>query len=114
MAQACFLRHNILMPKVIPETELNAIVKIVRGFSRPVSIEEISASRSLEGLPRRNLQRRLKLLVENNRLIGISERGGRRYVVPETERVVPEEKKPAVPPEIIPLSPESKEIRAIG
>ena len=113
MAQACFLRHNILMPKVIPETELNAIVKIVRGFSRPVSIEEISASRSLEGLPRRNLQRRLKLLVENNRLIGISERGGRRYVVPETERVVPEEKKSAVPPEIIPLSPESEVIRAI-
>ena len=113
MAQACFLRHNILMPKVIPETELNAIVKIVRGFSRPVSIEEISASRSLEGLPRRNLQRRLKLLVENNRLIGISERGGRRYVVPETERVVPEEIKPAAPPEIIPLSPEAEEIRAI-
>jgi hypothetical protein len=55
----------------------------------------------------------LKLLVESGRLIGISERGGRRYQIPEAVAGLVEEKKPATPPGIIPFSPESKEIRAI-
>ena len=101
------------MPKIIPETELNAIVEIVRGFSRPVSIEAISSSKALENIPRRNLQRRLKLLVESNRLVGISERGGRRYRIPEAEDELAGKKKPATYRDIMPLSQESEEIRAI-
>ncbi len=101
------------MPKIIPETELDAIVEIVRRFSRPVSIEEISASKDIEGLPRRTLQRRLALLVESGRLVGISERGGRRYRIPEAEDELVEEKKPATYRQIIPMSQESEEIRAI-
>lgn len=113
MAQTCFLRHNRFMPKVISETELSAIVEIVRSFSRPVSIEEISASKALGNIPRRNLQRRLKLLVDSGRLVGISERGGRRYQVPEAVTELAEEKKPATHPGIIPMSEDSKEISAI-
>lgn len=101
------------MPKIIPEEELDTIVEIVRGFSRPVSIEEISANKSLKGLPRRNLQRRLKLLVESARLVGISERGGRRYRIPDAKEELAAGKKTARHPEIIPLSHASEEIRAI-
>jgi hypothetical protein len=90
------------MPKIIPKAELDAIVEIVREISRPVSIEEISTNKSLEDIPRRNLQRRLKLLVESGRLIGISERGGRRYRIPEAGVELPEGKKPATYREIIP------------
>jgi hypothetical protein len=113
MAQTCFLRHNRYMPKIIPKTELDAIVEIVKGFSRPVSIEKISASKDIENLPRRTLQRRLALLVENGSLVGISERGGRRYHVPEAEEKLTEEKKPATISDTIPLSQESEEIRVI-
>ena len=101
------------MPKIIPKTELDAIVEIVKGFSRPVSIEKISASKDIESLPRRTLQRRLALLVENGRLVGISERGGRHYHVPEAEEKLAEEKKPATISDTIPLSQESEEIRVI-
>ncbi len=101
------------MPKIIPKTELDAIVEIVRRFSRPVSIEEISTSTDIERLSRRTLQRRLALLVENGRLVGISERGGRRYHVPEAKDELAAEKKPATYREIIPLSQDSEEIRAI-
>ena len=101
------------MPKIIPKTELDAIVEIVRGFSRPVSIEEISTGKGIEGISRRTLQRRLALLVENGRLVGISERGGRRYHVSETKNELTGEKKPATYREIIPLSQESEEIRSI-
>ena len=96
------------MPKIIPKTELDAIVEIVRGFSRPVSIEKISASKDIEGLSRRTLQRRLALLVESGRLVGISERGGRRYHVSEAKDDLVGEKKPANYREIIPLSQESR------
>jgi hypothetical protein len=101
------------MPKIIPKTELDAIVEIVDGFSRPVAIEEIFASKDIVDLPRRTLQRRLALLVKNGRLVGISERGGRRYRIPEIKDKIVEEKKPATYREIIPLSQESEDIRAI-
>jgi hypothetical protein len=113
VAQTCFLRHNRQMPKIIPKTELDAIVEIVRGFSGPVSIEAISANKDIEDLSRRTLQRRLASLVESGRLVGISERGGRRYHVPEAKDELAKEKKPATYREIIPLSQESEEIRAI-
>ena len=46
-------------------------------------------------------------------LVGISDRGGRRYRIPESEDELAEEKKPAAYHEIIPLSQGSEEIRAI-
>ncbi len=107
------LRHNSSMPKIIPQTELDAIVEIVRGFSEPVSLEQIF-SHLQDRLPRRTLQRRLALLVENGRLAGISKRGGRRYHVPSVkERPTEEKLQEAAYREIIPLSQEAKEIRAI-
>ncbi len=41
MAQPMLLRHNSSMPKIIPQTELDAIVEIVNGISEPVSLEQI-------------------------------------------------------------------------
>jgi hypothetical protein len=101
------------MPKIIPKTQLDAIVEIVNGFSRPVAIEEIATSKDIGGLPRRTLQRRLALLVKSGRLVGISERGGRRYLIPEAKDKLVEEKKPATYRIIIPLSQASEEIHAI-
>ena len=101
------------MPKIIPKAELDAIIEIVKGFPGPVSFEEISSSKELEGIPRRTLQRRLALLVESGRLVGTGEKKGRRYHLPEAEEKLVEEKRPAIPPGIISLSPESEEIRAI-
>jgi hypothetical protein len=104
MAQFMLLRHNSSMPKIIPQTELDAIVEIVSGFSEPVSLEQIF-SHLQHRLPRRTLQRRLALLVGNGRLAGIGKRGGRRYHVPSVEKRPTEEKpQEAAYREIIPLS----------
>lgn len=101
------------MPKIIPQTELDAIIEIVRGFPVPVSIEEIRSGKKMRPLPRRTLQRRLALLVESGRLVGVGEKKGRRYHLPETGEELAEEKKTAISPDIIPLSSESEEIREI-
>jgi len=55
------------MPKRIPQKELDVVIEAVAGFSAGAGIEEIQ--RALGGsVPRRTLQRRLALLVEQKRL----------------------------------------------
>jgi hypothetical protein len=70
------------MPRAIPKAELDAICQAVGGHSAGASVEDVARSLSTE-LPRRTLQRRLALLVEQGRLV--SEGGGRgcRYFSPE-------------------------------
>ncbi len=69
------------MPKRIPEQELDAIHTIVAAHPEGVRVGAIREGLPYE-LPPRMLQRRLALLVEQNRLIGEGQRKGRRYRVP--------------------------------
>ncbi len=56
------------MAKQIPQNELDAILKIMPHFSQGASIDQIISGLSIE-LPRRTLQRRLAMLVDQERLI---------------------------------------------
>ena len=71
------------MPKRIPEQELNAILTVVAAHPEAVQVSAIRAELPYE-LPPRMLQRRLALLVEQQRLIAEGQRKGRRYRVPVT------------------------------
>ena len=62
------------MPKAIPTSELDAICRVIADFPDGASVEDIRGSLA-EALPRRTLQRRLALLVEQHRLV--SEGAGR-------------------------------------
>jgi hypothetical protein len=70
------------MPREIPTTELNAVIKAVAALPQPASLEEISGKLS-RSHARRTLQRRLAQLVAENRLAAFGERAGRRYQVPD-------------------------------
>lgn len=99
------------MPKQIPDEELAAILAAMAGFSEPVSIEQITGRLSA-GFPRRSLQRRLALLVKQERLVPVSERGGRRYLLRETKSDLTEKSRlETVDRDGIPLSPAAKDIR---
>ena len=66
------------MPKRIPEQELDAILTVVAAHPDGVQVSAIRAGLPY-ALPPRMLQRRLALLVEQNRLIAEGQRKGRRY-----------------------------------
>ena len=66
------------MPKRIPEQELDAILTVVAAHPDGVPVSAIRAGLPYE-LPPRMLQRRLALLVDQNRLIAEGQRKGRRY-----------------------------------
>jgi len=68
------------MPKSIPESELNAIYEIVSHSPDGVSVEHIHDALD-STLPRRTLQRRLALLVKQNRLMIAGQGRGSRYLV---------------------------------
>jgi len=68
------------MPKSIPESELNTIFEIVSDFPDGISIEGVNDALG-SALPRRTLQRRLALLVEQNRLMVTGQGRGCRYLV---------------------------------
>jgi hypothetical protein len=70
------------MPKKIPEQELEAIVAIVAAHPEGVQVKTIREGLVFD-LPPRMLQRRLALLVEQQRLIAEGRGRGRRYRVPE-------------------------------
>ena len=55
------------MPKPVPENEISIIMQAVARFPYGGSIDEIDAALNIK-LPRRTLQRRLALLVEQKRL----------------------------------------------
>ena len=76
------LRHIIRhMPKQIPDQELDAILTAVAAHPEGVRVSAIREGLPYE-LPPRMLQRRLALLVEQQRLIAEGQRKGRRYCVP--------------------------------
>ncbi len=56
------------MPKRFPQNELDVVQQAVGGFPEGAGIEEISRALAIR-LPRRTLQRRLALLVEQKQII---------------------------------------------
>lgn len=56
------------MPKRIPQNELDAVQEAVARFSEGAAVEEVSGALTIK-MPRRTLQRRLALLVEQKRLV---------------------------------------------
>jgi fido (protein-threonine AMPylation protein) len=73
------------VPKIIQDEELVPLIAAAELLHPPFSVEQLHARIGAE-LPRRTLQRRLALLVEQGRLLPEGERGGRRYRVREFER----------------------------
>jgi hypothetical protein len=55
------------MPKLVPQIELDAVLQAVVRFPEEASIEDVGGALEVK-LPRRTLQRRLALLVEQKRL----------------------------------------------
>ena len=100
------------MPKQISQNDLESIVKVVGIFPSGAGIEEIYSA--LEGrVPRRTLQRRLALLVEQKHLIKEGRARASRYRLP----VITGKANPREEPNIfvargevyIPLSPDGEE-----
>lgn len=82
MAQFHKSRHNrAIMPKRISPNELNIIIEAVAAFPDGAGIEEIQRVLE-EKVPRRTLQRRLALLVEQKRLIVEGQARASRYRLP--------------------------------
>jgi hypothetical protein len=71
------------MPKQIPEEQLQAIINVVAAQAGAVPVQIIREGLDFK-LPTRMLQRRLALLVEQNRLVAEGSGRGRRYRLPET------------------------------
>lgn len=95
------------MPKKIPKEEFEQIESIVRGFSSPVSINEIQGQ--LGQIPFRTLQRRLSWLVEHKRIEITGERKNRRYGI----SAVSTSRKENLENTQIPISDEGREILAL-
>lgn len=73
MAQLAELRHNgQIMPKQIPQDELDAILEAVTEFPEGASVEDLSGTLEKK-LPRRTLQRRWARLVDQERLLELGE-----------------------------------------
>ena len=73
------------MPRTIPQSELDAICAAASSFSEGASVDDISGALRFD-IPRRTLQRRLALLVEEGRLISDGAGRGCRYFSPEHVR----------------------------
>jgi hypothetical protein len=69
------------MPKRIPQNELDAVQEAVASFPEGASVEEVSGVLLIK-MPRRTLQRRLALLVEQKRLVVEGRGRGSRYRLP--------------------------------
>lgn len=69
------------MPRLTPQNQLDAVLAVVSRFPDGASFDDIKGALQFE-LPRRTLQRRLALLVQQERLIPDGRGRGRRYRVP--------------------------------
>ncbi|MFW6236032.1 MAG: Fic family protein [Desulfovibrionales bacterium] len=97
------------MPRKIPERDLDAIVQIVEHHPSGASIEQIRKALEI-GLPRRTLQRRLALLVEQGRLKAMGSGPARRYLAPVPGKI--ELELPALKADLkIPISTDGEKIR---
>ena len=102
------------MPKRISQNELDAVLQAVAGFSEGAGIEEIRTA--LGGrVPRRTLQRRLALLVEQKRLTVKGRARASRYRLPviigNVNGVLPSLKADMRGEVYVPISPEGDAIR---
>ncbi len=115
MAQLTELCHNSqIMPKQIPQDELDAILEAVTQFPEGASVGDLSETLGKK-LPRRTLQRRLARLVEQERL-AIEGRGrGSRYrfskITGESHVAIPGFEIKARGEVYIAISPEGKTIK---
>lgn len=102
------------MPKLVPQAELDAVLQAVTRFPEGGSIEDIGRVLEVK-LPRRTLQRRLALLVEQKRLTVEGRARGSRYRLPaitgEAHIVLPAITLEARGEVYIPISPEGKVIK---
>jgi hypothetical protein len=97
------------MARPQPDDELEAIEKVVR--TRPgVTSAELADMLGTQ-VPRRTLQHRLKGLVDDGRLVREGERRWARYRTPEAP-AAPAQAEAVADEAVVPLSPESQEIRA--
>jgi Fic family protein len=115
MAQLPSLRHNNrIMPKIIPQEELEAILDAVSQFTEGATVEGVRSTLN-NGLSRRTLQRRLAQLVDENRLNIEGKTKGSRYRLPritgEAEIVMPRPTVEASGEVYIPISPEGEVIK---
>lgn len=69
------------MPRKVPQDELDAVLQAVARFPEGAALEDIGAVMAI-ALPRRTLQRRLALLVEQGRLSMAGRGRGSRYGIP--------------------------------
>ena len=105
------------MPKIIPQTELDAVIRAVTQFPAGASIKDIVGVLRIT-LPRRTLQRRLATLVKKKRLILVgSGRGSRYQLFPEKTIARPDTDELKISGQIpqvevyIPVSPEGNDIK---
>jgi hypothetical protein len=70
------------MPRKVPQAELDAVLRAVSRFPDGASLEDIRNVLEIS-LPRRTLQRRLAMLVAQQRLIGEGRGPGSRYRLPQ-------------------------------
>jgi len=102
------------VPKLVPKAELDAILQAVARFPEGGSIEEIGGVLEIK-LPRRTLQRRLALLVEQKRLIVEGRARGSRYRLPvitgEAHLIAAGAKMEARGEVYVPISPEGEIIK---
>ena len=89
------------MPKVLSQRDLQPVLDAVVTCDEPLSLEQVVA-RLEQPPPRRTLQRRLAMLVDQGRLHATGERGGRRYSAPRSVVLREDEWVPPVPE--LPLS----------
>jgi hypothetical protein len=71
--------HIIIMPKHIPQNELDAVLRAVGQFPEGVSVKDISMVME-QLLPRRTLQRRLGQIVDQKKLVRTGKGRGTRYI----------------------------------
>jgi hypothetical protein len=69
------------MPRQVSQNEIEIIMRVVARFPEGGSVEDIRGALSI-ALPRRTLQRRLAMLVEQQRLIVEGRTRGSRYRLP--------------------------------
>lgn len=105
------------MPKRIPDTELDDIVAAVAEFPSGASIDNVVGTID-NALPRRTLQRRLTLLVNQDRLVRLGRGPATRYLLPSPKiEIKAEPGRLALkghPPTVetyVPISEESESIR---
>lgn len=97
------------MPRLIPPDELNRIEKAVRDHPGTTSAEVADVLG--EQVPRRTLQFRLKRLVDTGRVLREGEGRWARYSAPAVAPT-PAQPEAAADEAVVPISPESQEIRA--